>query len=198
MGDFWEKNKIRSGPQGLEFIYEKSREKFLEIDIEISKAFILATSVVLVYLSAVSELNHAFFLAAFFLFLTIIISLVSLWKLRYLHQETSLTTKNSIDRFYQADREFNQDNNSEKFKQEVDNILQEKGKNKIKHFRKWVDITQFLSLSFFTIGLIFTLAANNFWGKIPDKIQMPLVIVILGLLLIFLMVYINKKYFPEA
>jgi len=65
--------------------WEQHRNKALEADIKIPEVLILANSVIIIFLSVSDIRNWLFLINAFMFFVSIMLSLISLWRIRNFH-----------------------------------------------------------------------------------------------------------------
>jgi len=153
-----------TGEEYLELIYKESRSKSLEVDIKIPEVFILSTSVIIVYLSTLTNKNPLFLFIVFLFFGVIFLSLLSLWEARKMHTTTVFEVSGALDklRTYKSTHF----NTLEEAKNELMKIIEEnKKESKIAIFKQNTITYQRVSYLLFLAGLILLLL-HSFWEQL--------------------------------
>lgn len=155
---------MMTGEEYLELIYKESRTKSLEIDIKIPEIFVLSTSVIIVYLSTLTNKNLLFLFIVFLFFCVILLSLLSLWEARKMHTTTVFVISGALDklRIYKS----TQFNTQEEAQNELMKITEEnKKESKIGKFKHNSIKYQRLAFLCFSAGLILLLV-HSFWDEL--------------------------------
>jgi len=169
--------------QPLDFIYKESHGIALQADLKIPETFILSNSVIIVYISTLTDKNFPFYIAVVSFFAVITLSLTSLWKIRNIHVETALSVSDSQAKFRELSRKTFRSVEELQVKiKEINEAYVPKGE-RIRSLRNLIIFLQRLSFLFFIYGLV-GLILQPLWGNLHSELRAQVIKV--SILIIFI------------
>lgn len=176
-----------NGTEWLQFMYKESRRLFLEGEFKVPEFFLLATSIIIVYLSTIQRLDFLFVMATISFFIVIFLAMKMLWFLREIHREIASKTSKKLDQI----RTFL----IEKDPQKIEEMMKvDAGKVGI-YRNKFLRREHFCN-TIFIFGLFCLLSIQTWWKLVPNLYENEIGATILFVFLIFFVIY-NKKYIPS-
>jgi len=148
---------MENGFKNLEEKKDKAMEKFLDLDTKIPEVFILATSVVMIFLSTISQKDCFYWLSFVMFGLVLIISLIVLFFAKGLYKNIVEISGGFLDKIRKL-LEQGRNMDFSRFKKELGNsvtLYKEQSSKKIRTKRLWINAFLIVAFILFLLGLLF-------------------------------------------
>lgn len=171
----------------LDFIYKESRRLFLEGEFKVPEFFLLATSIIIVYLSTIQRLDFLFVITTVSFFIVISLAIKMLWFLREIHREVTSKTSEKLDQI----GTFLIEKDPQKIKE-----MMKIDTSKITLYRNKFLRSEHFCNTIFIFGLFCLLSIQTWWELVPNLYKNDIGTTLLTVFLVLFFIY-NRKYIPS-